>query len=79
MKQYPKTIKFKKNHKIKKSFLILKSQKIFLPLKNAFFIKAIEGGKLKLNQIEACRRSVRRNLKKNGSLRMGSGKGKHAI
>lgn len=68
MKQYPKTTKFKKNHKIKKSFLSLREQKVFFIKLGNFGLKALESGKLNFKQIEACRKSLRRDMKKKGSV-----------
>jgi large subunit ribosomal protein L16 len=96
MKQYPKTIKFKKNHKSKKSYLTLQAQKIFFLSSGFFGLKALESGKLNYKQIEACRKSLRRDMKKKGKIfirvftyhsttkksvgiRMGKGKGNHAM
>lgn len=68
MKQYPKSLKFKKNHKVNKSFLTLKEQKVFFPKNGLFVIKALEAGKLNFKQIEACRKSLRRDMKKQGKI-----------
>lgn len=66
MKQYPSRLKFKKNHKIKFSNFILMEQKSFFPLKGQYFLKVVESGKLNFKHIEACRKSVRRTLRKLG-------------
>jgi len=50
MKQFPSRLKYKKNHKIKASNLVLKDQKNFFPLNGSFFLKVIESGKLNLKQ-----------------------------
>jgi len=68
MKQYPKTIKFKKNHKSAKSYLKLQAQKIFFLSSGLFGLKALEAGKLNYKQIEACRKSLRRDMKKKGKI-----------
>ena len=68
MKQYPKSLKFKKNHKVKKSFLNIKEQKRFFFKEGLFALKAIEAGKLNFKQIEACRKSLRRDMKKQGGI-----------
>ena len=47
---YPSRLKYKKNHKIKSSNLVLKDQKNFFPLNGSFFLKVIESGKLNLKQ-----------------------------
>lgn len=66
MKQQPSRLKYKKYHKPSSSSLYLKEQKNFIPLKGQFGLKVLENGKLTYNQIEACRKSIRRMLKKNG-------------
>ena len=94
MKQYPKNIKFKKNHLIRSNFY-LEAQKRVFPLMGLYGLKSRQSGKLTIKQIEACRKSLRRNLKKKGKIwlqvftyasitkksmgsRMGSGKGAHS-
>src|SRR3546814_9513688 len=57
MKQFPSNLKFKKYHKINKSFLMLKNQKFFLPKFGFFGLKALYPGKLTFNQIESARRA----------------------
>lgn len=93
MKQFPKNIKFKKNHLISSNFFF-ESQKSKI-LRGNYALKSKKSGKLTIKQIEACRRSLRRNLKKTGNIwlrvftyasitkksigsRMGSGKGAHS-
>lgn len=68
MKQQPSKLKFKKNHKTAFSFLVLKDQKNFLPIFGRFALKSLEAGKLTFQQMEAARKSIRRNVKKKGSL-----------
>jgi large subunit ribosomal protein L16 len=68
MKQYPKSIKFKKNHKVNNSFFFLNEQKNFFPRYGNFGLKAITAGKLNFKQIEACRKSLRRDVKKKGKI-----------
>lgn len=68
MKQFPKSIKYKKNHKSKKSFLIKNEQKVFFLKYGAFGLRALESGLLKFNQIEACRKSLRRDMHKQGNI-----------
>ena len=70
MKQSPSNLKFKKNHKIRKSVLILKEQKVFFPAFGEFGIQSVESGQLTLKQIEACRKSIRRNVKKLGFIKL---------
>lgn len=66
MKQYPSRLKYKKNHKSSSSILFLEEQKNFQPLKGFIVLKSLENYKLTYNQIEACRKSIRRSLKKKG-------------
>lgn len=66
MKQNPSRLKYKKNHKISKSLLNLSEKKQFYPLNGLISLKSIENAKLTYNQIEACRKAIRRILKKKG-------------
>ena len=66
MKQQPSRLKFKKYHKPSSSNLYLLEQKNIIPIKGQFALKALENKKITYNQLEACRKSVRRILKKNG-------------
>jgi large subunit ribosomal protein L16 len=68
MKQNPSKLKFKKNHRPSSSNLYLAQQKTFYPLKGTLALKSIENGKLTYNQIEACRKSIRRVLQKRGNI-----------
>lgn len=66
MKQQPSRLKFRKNHRIMKSFFFISEKKNFLPIYGRFALKSIEAGKLTFNQIEAGRKSIRRNINKKG-------------
>ena len=68
MKQYPSRLKYKKNHKTSSSILYLEEQKNFQPLKGYIVLKPLENYQLTYNQIEACRKSIRRALKKKGKI-----------
>jgi large subunit ribosomal protein L16 len=68
MKQYPKKLKYKKNHKVKSSYLAICEQKVFFIKLGNFGLKALEPGKLQFKQIEACRKSLRRDMKKQGNI-----------
>lgn len=68
MKQYPNNLKYKKYHKTNYSFSYLLEKKVFFPIYGEFAIQAIESGKITFKQIEACRRTLRRGLKKKGQL-----------
>lgn len=45
-------------------------QKNFFPLNGSYMLKLASSGKLNFKQIEACRKSIRRSLKKEGNLIM---------
>jgi len=64
MKQNPSRLKYKKNHKPSSSNLYLAEQKNFSSIKGNLILKSLENGKLTYNQIEACRKTIRRILKK---------------
>ena len=64
MKQYPSYLKYKKNHKPTSSLLYLNEKKKFFICRGIMALKAAENCKLTYNQIEACRKAIRRMLKK---------------
>ena len=66
MKQNPSRLKYKKNHKPAYSNLYLAEQKNFYSMKGTLVSKSIENGRLTYQQIEACRKTIRRILKKQG-------------
>jgi len=66
MKQYPSRLKYKKYHKPSKSNLFLYEQKSVTTVKGSIGLKALENKRITYNQLEACRKSIRRTLKKNG-------------
>lgn len=66
MKQYPSRLKYKKYHKPPHSSLFLSEQKNIIPIKGLLGLKSLENKRITYNQLEACRKSVRRVLKKNG-------------
>jgi large subunit ribosomal protein L16 len=68
MKQFPNNWKFRKNHKVSSSFFTLDAQKSFFPMHGNYAIKSLEFGKLNYKQIEACRKSMRRSVKKEGKV-----------
>jgi len=68
MKQNPSRLKYKKNHRISSSFFNLFDRKTFYPILGTFALKSLESGKLTFKQIEAGRKSIRRNVKKEGFL-----------
>jgi ribosomal protein L16 len=68
MKQNPSQLKYKKNHRVSSSFLFLKEHKNFYLKRGMLGLKSKAEGKLTYAQIEACRKSIRRNLKKQGKI-----------
>jgi len=66
MKQQPSRLKYKKYHKPSSSNLFLNEQKNIIPIKGQLALKALENKRINYNQLEACRKSVKRMLKKNG-------------
>lgn len=66
MKQHPSRLKFKKYHKVNKSFMHLKEVKSVFSKYGSYFIRSLEYGKLCFPEIEACRKSLKRVLKKEG-------------
>jgi len=68
MKQYPSNLKFKKYHKKNIFFVKTIEKKIFYPLEGEYAIQSLESGKIQYKQIEACRRTIKRGLKKIGNL-----------
>lgn len=68
MKQYPSNLKFKKYHKKNIFFVKTIEKKIFYPLEGEYAIQSLESGKIQYKQIEACRRTIKRGLKKLGNL-----------
>lgn len=68
MKQQPSRLKYKKYHKPPSSTLYLFEQKNIIPVRGALALKALENGKITYNQLEACRKSIRRMIKKSGQV-----------
>ena len=68
MKQYPSRLKFKKNQKPAASLLYLCDNKTFYSIKGNFLIKSIENAPLTYNQLESCRRAIKRKIKRQGSI-----------
>lgn len=68
MKQCPSRLKFRKNHRVNSSFFNIKDNKSFFSLNGIFALKSLEAGKLTFKQIEAGRKSIRRNVRKFGSI-----------
>lgn len=68
MKQYPAKKKFKKYHKVNYNFSRLSERRTFLLNYGFSGIQAKKPGKLTYKQLEACRRTLRRGLKKSGNI-----------
>lgn len=68
MKQQPSRLKFRKNHKVSFSFLRLQDHKNFFPMYGRYALKSVVSGKLTFKQIEAGRKSIRRNVNKQGNV-----------
>jgi len=68
MKQFPSNMKYKKYQKNNYFFNSSIEKKSFLPMDGEFAIQAVQSGKIKFKQIEACRRTIKRSLKKMGFL-----------
>ena len=68
MKQYPNNLKFKKYHKKNIFFTKTIEKKIFYPIDGEYAIQSLESGKIQYKQIEACRRTIKRGLRKIGNL-----------
>lgn len=68
MKQFPSNLKYKKYHKINDSFLTLLDKKNFFLIKGQFGIQSLEAGKLTFKNIESCRRTIKRGLRKKGDI-----------
>jgi len=68
MKSLPSKLRFKKYHKINDSYMYLLERKNFFIYHGQFGLQSLKFGKLKFKQIEACRRTIRRGLRKKGKI-----------
>jgi large subunit ribosomal protein L16 len=68
MKQFPNNIIYKKCHKANYSYIKLLDRKNFFLSYGQFGLQSLNFGKLTFKQIEACRRTIKRGLKKLGFL-----------
>jgi ribosomal protein L16/L10AE len=66
MKQYPGYLKYKKYHRVNYFYNFAIQQKMFYPLNGEIAIQSVESGKINFKQIESCRRTLKRGLKKLG-------------
>lgn len=68
MKQYPSSLKYRKYHKPGKFYLTGADNKNFYVSQGTYGLKVIQGGRLNGKQIEAGRKSIRRNISKQGQI-----------
>lgn len=68
MKQFPNNLKFKKYHKANYFYNKTKEKKSFFLTNGDYAIQSLESGKIHFKQIESCRRTIKRGLKKLGVL-----------
>lgn len=68
MKQLPSNYIYKKCHKANYSYIKLLDRKNFFSLYGQYGLQSLNFGKLTFKQIEACRRTIKRGLKKLGFL-----------
>jgi len=68
MKQYPSNLKYKKYQKLNSFNLKTIDKKNFYINNGNLAIKSLESGKVNFKQIESCRRTIKRGLKKIGYL-----------
>lgn len=68
MKQYPSSLKFRKNHKPRKFFLDSVEQKNFYPYQGVYALKSLQPARINGKQLEAGRKSIRRSVKKSGKI-----------
>ena len=68
MKQYPSNLKYKKNQKPSSSLLFLSDNKTFFSIKGNYLIKSAENSFLTYNQLESCRRSIKRKIRRQGQI-----------
>ncbi len=68
MKQLPSNYIYKKCHKANYSYIKLLDRKNFFTQYGQYGLQSLNSGKLNFKQIEACRRTIKRGLKKVGFL-----------
>lgn len=68
MKQLPSNYIYKKCHKANYSYIKLLDRKNFFSFYGQYALQSLDAGKLTYKQIEACRRTIKRGLKKVGFL-----------
>jgi large subunit ribosomal protein L16 len=68
MKQYPSDLKFRKYHKANFFYKKILEKNSFFPLNGILALQSLSSGKVTFKQIESCRKTIKRGLKKNGNL-----------
>jgi ribosomal protein L16/L10AE len=68
LKQNPNNLKFKKFHKPASAYKYLASDRNYFPYYGKYALISTESGKLTFKQIEAGRKSLKRAVKKLGTL-----------
>lgn len=68
MKQNPSRLKYRKNHKVSLSYRNILDKKTFFPVHGSYALKSLGSARMTLKQIEAGRKSIRRNIKKSGEV-----------
>ena len=66
MKQFPNILKYKKNHKSDSSFLYKIEEKDFYITFGEYGIQSLDSCKIGFKEIESCRRTIKRGIKKLG-------------
>jgi len=66
MKQYPSNLKYKKYHKKNNFFLYKIIKKNYFLNFGEYGLQSLESGKIKFKEIESCRRTIKRGIKKIG-------------
>lgn len=68
MKQYPSNLKYKKYHKPKRFYKKSLEKKNFNGYNGEFSLQTMDSYLITFKQIEACRRTLKRGVKKEGTL-----------
>jgi len=66
MKQFPNKLKYKKYHKKNNYYLFHYNKKSYFLTFGEYGIQSLESGKIKFKEIESCRRTLKRGIKKLG-------------
>jgi ribosomal protein L16/L10AE len=68
MKQFPSNLKYKKYHKKNKFFLFILNKKNYFLNFGEYGIQSLESSKIDFKEIESCRRTIKRGIRKLGSI-----------